>query len=217
MPAPPRPNPPQHVARIAVSGQLVAERWANVFWIRNGRQTTPSFTDFQATVSDVFSFWAQYFRHFMAGNVSLDNASGLYYGPTGADLGADVSPAPSFGSDATALLPANCACVVSWKVQQHYRGGHPRTYLAGHCQSGVQTAQTWKTDHQADVSGSANDFHTAVNQINHGGVGDVHLGTVSFVLRKQWRDPPVFRDFIPSAATVDNRIDSMRSRLGRDR
>jgi len=37
------------------------------------------------------------------------------------------------------------------------------------------------------------------------------------VLRKAWRTPPVFRDFVPGGATVDSRIDTQRRRLGPDR
>jgi hypothetical protein len=40
---------------------------------------------------------------------------------------------------------------------------------------------------------------------------------VSFQLHKDWRDPPVFRDYTPGAAVVDSRIDTQRRRVGPDR
>jgi len=66
------------------------------------------------------------------------------------------------------------------------------------------------------VATSANDFHTDINEINRGAIQSVKLGIVSFVLRKEWRSPPVFRDFIPGQAHCDTRVDSMRRRVGRD-
>jgi len=62
----------------------------------------------------------------------------------------------------------------------------------------------------------AKDFHVGVDAISQGLFSSSKLGIVSFVLRKEWRAPPVFRDFTLGAAHADERIDSMRRRLGRD-
>jgi hypothetical protein len=69
----------------------------------------------------------------------------------------------------------------------------------------------------SQLQAAANNFLLAVNAISTANASDLHLGVVSFVLRGEWRDPPVFRDFTPAAAKVDARIDSQRRRLGPDR
>lgn len=215
MPQGNRPNPPAHVARVALGGTVFGVNWNNVFWVRNGKQQTPSQSDFQDFATTLWQYYHDKFLPLAHQEVLLTTSSALYYGPAGADLGAEFgSSAP--GSKDSQRAPNSLSCGISWTIQQHYKGGHPRTYLPPTTTEELQDGHTWKSAFISDVADAANDFQTAVEGYSLGNLGTLHLGTVSFVLRKEWRDPPVFRDYVPGAARVDSRPDTQRRRLGRD-
>jgi hypothetical protein len=215
MPEGNRPNPPANVAHWSVLGTVAGTSWANTFWVRNGSGIQPSATDFANAVADMHLKWVQYFIEHVNTDVIVTGSDGLYYGTTGADLGFTYQHQDT-GSFSGTVLPAQVATGISWAIQAHYKGGHPRTYLPAPAQSALFSSRLFNPSHANAVRGAANSFLTAINATSHGSFNDVHLGTVSFVLRKQWRTPPVFRDFIPGQATVDQRIDTQRRRLGRD-
>lgn len=212
----PKPPVPAHIMRFAISGVSIAAPWTNVFWARNGKQSQPTPTQFQDVTQDVFNAFYNSLAHQSALQNKLQTCVGLYYMPNGDVIGSEVAGTQT-GNQGDDCLPANVALCISWHVQQRYRGGHPRTYLAG--QPGEKKADntSWIAAYCSATQDFANQFHSTVNSINHGEIADVHLGTLSTQLRKQWRDPPIFRDYTLGAAHVDTRIDSQRRRLGRDR
>jgi len=212
----PRPNPPPHVARIAVSGHVDTSPWTNVFWIRNGGETTPTPADFGLVVGDFYSAYLNSLGHIGSIHRHTESVAGLYYDATGEAFGAE-NFAQGTGNQGEEALPANVALCISWQLSQRYRGGHPRTYIAGIAEGQQQDNVSWKTSTTQAARDFANTFHQAVNSIAHGNFSSCHLGTVSFQRHKEWRTPSLFRDFVPGAAGVDSRIDSQRRRLGRDR
>lgn len=200
---------------VAMSGVIAGVGWANTFWVRNGKNAIPDASTFAQFIQNTV---AKYESHLMAqvsANYRLTHVSGLYYGPTGADLGYD-EPRDHTGGLAGQALSAQVSCGISWHVIPHYRGGHPRTYLPGPDTTKLADPRLFTTGHVAAVASAANAFLNDVNSFDAGNIGQLHLGTVSFVLRKEWRSPPVFRDYSPGLAAVDARVDTMRRRLGRD-
>jgi hypothetical protein len=189
--------------------------WANTFWVRNGAGQAPTAADFFLVTDSVRQFWVTYFIEHIGTGATVEGANGLYYGADGLDLGTDV-PHVDTGSQSGSVLPSQVSTGISWTVQQAYKGGHPRTYLPPPAQTALFSTRLFNPSHANACAGAANNFHQAVNQISRGNFSDAHLGTVSFVLRKQWRTPPVFRDFVPGRAGVDQRVDTQRRRLGRD-
>jgi len=203
------------VIRFSIEGNCSGVTWANVFWVRNGRGQTPGLTDLQAWASGVLNAYKQQFLpHFHAG-VNVNLLQCIYYGPTGGDLGTEVS-SPGTGTGGGGGLPNNVAQGVSWHIQQRYRGGHPRTYFPACGDVALQDSRLWLPSQTSAMVTAANTFHSDINSDVHGNLSDLHLGTVSFVQRGEWRSPPVFRDYTLGAATMDARIDTMRRRLGRD-
>ena len=215
MPEGNRPNPPAHIGRFAVNGVFGDTPFTNVFWVRNGGASTPSPGDFDAFTHYVGSQWADRMTDLQSNQVGYASTEGLYYGPSGADLGSS-QPIPQAGVMSGAVLPASVACVVSWRVAPHYKGGHPRSYLGGLTSEVLASVNTFTGSFTGSLAAAANNFLNDINAHAVGNFSDAHLGTVSFVLRKAWRTPPVFRDYVPGSATVDARIDSQRRRLGRD-
>lgn|SRR6476661_10134582 len=211
-----RPNPPANVARVSIEGTTTGVPWANVFWVRNGNAVTPAIGDLLAVLGDILDAFDSTLLPNLSSGLVKDGGSILYYGETGAELGVDKSDHDT-GSSGGALSVSSVACGISWKVQARYRGGHPRTYLAGVPSTAISNPNTLTGAFCTAVASDANDFHAAVNAITHGDFNDVHLGTVSFQHNGEWRSPTLFRDYVPGAATVDTRIDTQRRRLGPDR
>lgn len=212
----PRPNPPAHVMRVVAAGDYGSTRFANTFWVRNPAANIPDQVGFGDMVHYIATQWASRMSPFCSTNVIWNTADGLYYGPTGADLGA-TRAFSDFGNGSGAGLPANNSVCIGWSVQQHYRGGHPRSYLPGVLQGQLQDEASWLATYTDSIAQAANDFRDDVQNASYGGLSDLRLGVVSFVLRGEWREPPVFRDYVDGGASVDTRVDSQRRRLGPDR
>lgn len=201
---------------VTVAGTYGADTpVANTFWVRNGAGTAPSQSEFDAFLTHFVNQYEQYFAPQLSNQMAWTNVDGLYYVPGGISVAGQRTTAAT-GGKAGAHLPANCAICVGWTVQAHYKGGHPRTYLPGPAGDQVQGGRRFLQAYCDAVKVAANNFLGGVNGYAGTTINNVHLGVVSFVLRKEWRSPPVFRDFNPNGAHVDARIDSQRRRLGRD-
>lgn len=216
MPSGPRPAPPDHVLRIAVGGAFDTARWANVFWVKNGAADEPTQVVLEAFLTDFCVKYGNNFKGYLSTSWHLTEANCLYYNDGGVVMGASAAPAIN-GTVATAVMPANIALCISWRIASHYRGGHPRTYLCGLTTNRITTSTTFDTAFTALVAASANTFRDQVNALTYGDLSSLELGTVSFQNDNQWRDNPVFRAYMAAGASIDSRVDSQRRRLGPDR
>jgi len=203
------------VAHFTVIGSLSGFPWANTFWMRNGNAQTPSQTDFTGVTNAFGELFKSRLLPVLSSETTIVECVGLYYDGTGAIMEGATSHTGA-GANAGGTFPLNVSLCIGWRVQAHYKGGHPRTYLAGIPLSAKQNARTFTSTYVSQVAGNAASFHDDVNAMNTGLWSSGKLGIVSFVNRKEWRTPPIFRDFIPSSAHCDVRIDSQRRRLGRD-
>jgi len=216
VPLPPRPSPPDHTMRVALAGTNGSgSRWANVFWVRNAGGNTPSDTELNSLAAFIYGRYISHFGPQMNVNVTVQGCQIIYYGPAGLQIGGGHVE-NTLCSQVGQALPASAAICISWRVAQRYRGGHPRTYLPGMSTASMQDVTKWVATYADAVRVSADQFHLDINTHTAGTFGPFHLGTVSFVLRNEWRSPPVFRDFTPASALVDTRIDTQRRRLGPD-
>lgn len=111
-------------------------------------------------------------------------------------------------------VPQSAACCITWKIMRHYRGGHPRTYLGPISDSAIQNNTTLAAGFLASILPGATSFRNGINAGTTGGE------TIKLVCVHRYADGvellvPQTSDII--GESVDNRIDSMRRRLGRDR
>lgn len=215
VPQPPRPAPPGHVARFAINGFFGTSPWTNVFWVRNGAAVTPSPAAFASITQQILDRYGETLMSLQSSGSQTTDCSGLYYEPNGEVLGFDASGI-HFGQHNEDQMPASMAACLGWRVNQRYKGGHPRTYIGGMHRGAFANPRGLAPAFVSTVISNGNAFHVAVNNLGSGDFNDAHLGTVSFVLRGAWRTPPVFRDFVPGAAHCDQRIDTQRRRLGAD-
>jgi len=201
--------------RVTITGANGGIPWANVFHVRNGGTAVPTPNDLLQFTTTFYNAYVSHFASHMATTISILQCVALYQEADGNQFGADYN-ATQPGTQAGQVLPAQVSCCISWTVQQRYRGGHPRTYLPPTVAASTLNSNQWQQSYVDSVRQSANDFHAVINAYAAGALGDLHLGTVSFVKDRAWRTPPVFRDYSPGFALVDARIDTQRRRLGRD-
>jgi hypothetical protein len=133
------------------------------------------------------------------------------------DTGASgVASGSIAGTDAATAGAANVSMCITWKIDRHYRGGHPRTYMWGLTISGPSGPNTWNASILTNATTAANGF---MNDLGAGvpGSGITTMGLVA-IHRKRNKlvlDVPLISPI--TAAVIDSRIDSQRRRLGKDR
>jgi hypothetical protein len=111
-------------------------------------------------------------------------------------------------------IPASAACCITWKINRHYRGGHPRTYIGALPNTAIESPTSLAAAYVSAVSTAANAFRTAINGFTTG------THTFSLVAVHRYVNLAELETPITSAITsavVDTRIDSQRRRLGPDR
>lgn len=120
------------------------------------------------------------------------------------------------GTTTSYNVPASVAACIGWQIAPSYRGGHPRSYLAGIPSSGIASVNSFTSTYLTGLDSRATDFHAGLEAITgiSSGISSVEHGVISFVRDKAWRTPPVF--YRISGHTIDVRIDTQRRRLGRD-
>jgi hypothetical protein len=110
--------------------------------------TTPDLTTLLSTIA---SAWGTHLAPIYNGGFSLIQIVG---NDLASDFGAKVALAATGGGTATGtgMLASGTAVVVQKKEAQKYKGGHPRTYLAGQLRENLQDSNTWKALWQTTVA-----------------------------------------------------------------
>lgn len=133
----------------------------------------------------------------------LTNATGVVATSTDPD-----TPGTVFSN----ALPANAAMTVSWPIPRHYRGGHPRTYLAGFDLTLLSNANSWTAAAVTSLTTALTAFRATVNAAVIG-VQPARLVCVHRKKAHATLKPPVVDILGPPG--IDNGVDSQRRRLGR--
>lgn len=216
MPSGPRPDPPTRFCKLVYHGSYGSTTWNNVMWLYltgSGEITVPNLNDLAAACSGAY---IDNFGPYLSSALSLDDTQVVLYAG-GGDVFEGHAVSGGSGSATGGDLPANVAMCITWQIAPHYRGGHPRTYLAGMVDGHQLDATTWQGASVSALSSAAAAFHTDLEAISGVGSGitDVEHGVASFVRDGAWRTPPVFYRIV--TGFVDTRIDTQRRRLGPDR
>lgn len=127
-----------------------------------------------------------------------------------------VSTPSAAGGRSVGVVTPNVALCISWPIAAHYRGGHPRTYVAGIPIDQLDTVggKNWQTTTQSTWEGIGTALIAAIGEsVIRTGV-ELTLGTLSYYADKALRSVPVFRAF--EGAIVGKRIDSQRRRTGKE-
>lgn len=206
--------PAPGVIRFAIHQDLAGSPVVNVIHARFAPPGSGGVTqsELDGLCVDMVNAWTARLMPHLVAQMSLRQV-------TGQDLTADTGVASSASSAAVGgiaanPLPANCALVVSWPEALRYRGGHPRTYIAGLTAGQQIDPRHVSVEYAGEIRDALNQIKADMHTVVHGGVAGVEFGALHRVKDKVNRNPPLFTPFGP--ATANTRIDSQRRRLGKN-
>lgn len=125
-------------------------------------------------------------------------------------IGTGVTAGTRAGGD----IPGSAAALVSYHVGRHYRGGHPRTYVAAGVTTDLLTPSTWTTGFVAALDTAWANVMAAMLTTSGGFVPVNHVN-VSYVSAGVPRVTPVVDVITPAAGAVQEELASQRRRIGR--
>jgi hypothetical protein len=135
---------------------------------------------------------------------------------------ADIASATGASHELATLAPGTrvgtgmtnqVACVISWKINLRYRGGHPRTYLPAGVATDVLTQRLWENTFIDAATASAATWHSNLNGIV-AGLNSFTFVAVSYFTNGALRATPLVLPI--TSEVVHNRIDTQRRRLGKE-
>jgi hypothetical protein len=110
-------------------------------------------------------------------------------------------------------MPNQVACVVSWRINLRYRGGHPRSYLPAGVMADVVDKRLWVFAFRSEVLAAAQGFHADLNTIV-AGTNSLAMVAVSYFTEHALRPTPLVLPIVSEA--VHERVDTQRRRLGKE-
>jgi len=207
-PLPPVPG----VVRVVFNGTYQGRPTASIIYMGEpGNATAWTQAQADAVATAARAEWVARFLPQQNAVWTLNNVTATdltnFLGVVGTAVGTNA------GANAGTPLSANVTACISWKSNIHYRGGHPRMYLpAPGSTSTPATIRTWSAAYVTSLGGAAEIFRGNLIGIYSGRASRmvaVHR-TVGGVVQ----NPPLFLPIV--LASLDNRIDSQRRRLGPD-
>lgn len=211
MPTGPRPAPPAGTARVAISGTILAGHWVNILWLKLTDGGTPVVNDLASVIDSFAAAWNTDLCAQMTDATTTEQFKAVWTPSVGSEI--VYTKATAFaGSIGSEVNDRSICAVIDWQIGDYYRGGHPRTYLAGLPNAYVVNGSTLNATYRSALATAANSFRNAVNALTHGDITEVELGTVRFASAHAWLTPPVFRPY--QSVGVRNYIGSMRRRIG---
>ncbi len=211
MPPGNRPPTPSDIYRLAFSGTVGGQPFANIFHVKgdNSIDSQAGMNDLVDAVASAAASsnpWSQFSNTVHVTQLQIVqqlDANTARKGQKSLTIN---------GAVATAPLGAQAAVVLSWLSGAYWRGGKPRTYMPGVPATMIDTNHSLSDTLKADVISAAAGFRTAINAIKTPALDLLTLGVVSYASNKQWRTTPLFLGF--TGVTVHDRLASQRRRLG---
>lgn len=200
------------VAKIIVKQTFGAGNVYNILHADGGAGTGWSSTELNALAAAVRSAWVTNVLPLQSSLLYLNDVTAI---DLASETGASgVATGSNAGTKITVAQPANCAVCWSWAIARRYRGGHPRTYIAGLVSDQVQSTYLITAAAQTAHTNAAAAIRTAVNGVTTS-AGTAKLAAVHYYRAKTLLATPLVSQI--TGVSVDSRIDSQRRRLGRDR
>jgi hypothetical protein len=208
----PLPRPPAEVAHVAFSGRYGTTTWANVMWLFCAGGDSATGSDVGSLAGAMYNAYSLHLHVLAPTAVHLEQCKVVLFQTVG-ELQA-IEATDTAGSHTGSDLTAQVAKVITWQIDDYYRGGHPRTYLPAGVYEQLDGVNEWDGTTIAAVASGADAFLTAVNGITTTNISSVSLGTLSRYSGGVPRTPPIFRPF--TGSTAQARVCTQRRRLGRE-
>lgn len=213
-----RPLIPLDIVRVVVEGTVNSFPWVNTFWLKAPSSATPTGTQVSALAQ---AFHGAYNTRLMSGRSDhcslLQTIAEWNDGAGGVVDGAFATP--HVGTFTGEAVPMSVAMVISWRVAVRYRGGHPRSYLAGLADAARQDEVSWNSTNVSAFSSQAANFLDDINALSPAPFTSVSLGVLrqfanggSEAKPPVFLNPPVFRPF--TSALAKPGLGSQRRRFG---
>lgn len=181
----------------------------NVFWL-NLTATTHVAADLNSVLTSMLTAFGTRFMPFAVVGYTATGAKATWLYASGQAVETSVTGTTNGSASGGVATDATC-WVIDWAINDYYRGGHPRTYLAGLGTNMITSGRTVNTTSAASLATASNGFITDVNALTHGGISAVSLGTVRFASQNAWLSPPVFRAY--QSASIRTVAGTQRRRL----
>lgn len=203
---------PDNTVRVAIGMVEQAVNMANVFWCQLGTTGTPPISDLDAWTTAFANAYKTNFGPHICSNVGFVQAQAHLFLPAN---GAETSLVAMTGSatgGAASTTTQSTSSVISWLINDYYRGGKPRTYLPFTPSTMIQLSSDLTAAEVTALQTAAAAFRTAVNALIQGTITTTQLGTVSF-RRGNAEVTPTFKPYI--GVKVHPRLGTQRRRLGK--
>lgn len=215
---PPRPFA-AGVCQVLFKGRFsAANNWLNKLFVSYGGPR-PTATDLHTYAAALAADWTINITPMQAIATTLEEVEVTDLTDAVGAVGVFSGSTP--GTRAGGDIPGSACALASYHLTRHYRGGHPRSYIAAGVTTDLLTQSTWKpafvTDLQtgwrnvlAGLLVPAGAFTPAyqVNVSYFGGVPPVGGHSVA-------RGAPIFDGIIGGATTISPEVASQRRRIGR--
>jgi len=198
------------IVRVRVAGTVNAAPFNNLFHLQYSG-AAPSVANLNAVCAAVLTAWQTNFKSLCPASVVLAGADAQDLTNAGAASGSATDT--TAGTRAGTAMPNSVAAAISWRINNRYRGGHPRTYLPAGVIADVVGGNRWTDAFITSADSAAAAFLVAMNAISVGG-STYKMVCLSYVRNKIKLIPPV--PYTIQSSLVDHRPDSQRRRLGRD-
>jgi len=213
MPTGPKPPLPENAIRLAVSGVNDEAEWANIFHLSSDVSEAPTIPQMNTLCNDFGTLYLDNLHGLASTASHLLLVKGVWFGPGETEV-VGIAAFDNEGSDTNESQPGQVAICISWPISAYYRGGHPRSYMAGVCADRLASMKSITSAAATAYADAGAAFRVAVNEMADTPFTAVTLGCYSFASHNEWRSVPIFRPFI--GATVHTRLDTQRRRLGKE-
>ena len=198
------------IVRVRVAGVVASSTFNNIFHLQYSG-AAPSVANLNAVCTSVLTAWQTNFKALCPSSVVLSGADAQDLTNAAAASGAATDT--TAGTRGGTAMPNSVAACITWKINNRYRGGHPRTYLPAGVIADIVGGNRWSDAFVTAATSAAGAFLTAMNAITEGGA-TYKLVCLSYVRNKVRLTTPT--PYTIQSGLVDHRPDSQRRRLGRD-
>jgi hypothetical protein len=140
------------VAQTTLKGLIGANPWAVTFHWKAGPSTSPwTQADIQVLATAGFTAWSTALKGNSATNVSITECDALDLSNT-TGVGFNYTATPVNGILSGGVQPSSLCMVISNKIADRYRGGHPRTFWPCGTQSQMSGEAAWTTSFQNSLA-----------------------------------------------------------------
>jgi hypothetical protein len=199
-----------NVVKVALKGAYQGVPWMNTHYLQY-TGPAPTVANLDTVAGAIASAWTADIAPLCISGVTVTDIDTTDL--TNAFAAQASTSEALVGTRSGTPLTVAAACVVSWKINFRFRGGHPRTYLPAGVVADVTSGRLWTSGFVTAVNAAEAAFLAALNAISVGGA-TYKMVSVSYTANKLLRVTPQITTI--NSATTHGRVDTQRRRLGKE-